>query len=116
MGFKKTNALASTHALRRCHAPRSGLPRGFAHRFAANGGLHHLRRLSHQWSADSRWPQNNLIAAVSERASWGYFDFRMKGESFADGFQSVPVDWTNSSARKRGFFRLPAEMAGEGGN
>jgi hypothetical protein len=49
---------------------------------------------------------------VSEYASWGYFDFRKPGEGFDDGYQSVPVDWTISSPRKRGFFRLLAEIAG----
>ncbi|HEY9171397.1 MAG TPA: hypothetical protein VI136_03840 [Verrucomicrobiae bacterium] len=57
-------------------------------------------------------PKNNFIAAVSERASWGYFDFRMKGEGFDEGYQSVPVNWGLSSERKRGFFRLLAEITG----
>ncbi len=55
---------------------------------------------------------NNFKAAVNERASWGYFDFRMKGEGPAEGFQSVPVDWSINSDRKRGFFRLLAEITG----
>jgi hypothetical protein len=59
-------------------------------------------------------PQNNLVAAVSERASWGYFDYRMKGEGFDDGYQSVPVNWGVSSARKRGFFDLLAQITGSG--
>jgi hypothetical protein len=59
-------------------------------------------------------PQNNFAAAVSEYASWGYFDFRMKGEGFDEGYQSVPVSWGLSSARKRGFFRLLSEITGEG--
>lgn len=57
-------------------------------------------------------PRNNFIAAVSEYASWGYFDFRMKGEGFDDGYQSVPVNWRISSARKRAFFTLLKEMTG----
>jgi len=57
-------------------------------------------------------PRNNFIAAVSEYASWGYFDFRMKGEGFDEGYQSVPVNWGISSARKRGFFTLLKEMTG----
>jgi hypothetical protein len=56
---------------------------------------------------------NNLVAAVSEHASWGYFDYRMTGEGFAEGFQSVPVDWTLNSDRKRGFFRRVGEITGE---
>jgi hypothetical protein len=57
-------------------------------------------------------PLNNFTAAVGEYASWGYFDFRMKGEGFAEGYQSVPVDWGLGSERKRGFFRLLAEITG----
>ena len=56
--------------------------------------------------------QNNFSAAVGEHASWGYFDFRMKGEGFDEGFQSVPVNWGLSSERKKGFFRLLAEITG----
>lgn len=58
-------------------------------------------------------PLNNFVAAVSEHASWGYFDFRMKDESFTDGYQSVPVDWGISSDRKRGFFKLLRDISGE---
>jgi hypothetical protein len=57
-------------------------------------------------------PENNFTAALSERAGWGYFDFRMKGEKFDDGYQSVPVNWGLSSERKRGFFKLLAEITG----
>jgi hypothetical protein len=57
-------------------------------------------------------PTNHFTAAISEYASWGYFDFRMKGEGFDEGYQSVPVNWGLSSARKRGFFTLLAEMTG----
>jgi len=57
-------------------------------------------------------PDNNFIAAVSRYAGWGYFDYRMKGEGYDDGFQSVPVNWQISSPRKRGFFGLLKEMTG----
>ncbi|MEX0777628.1 MAG: hypothetical protein WD042_18130 [Phycisphaeraceae bacterium] len=57
-------------------------------------------------------PDNNFIAAVSEYASWGYFDFRMKDEGFDDGYQSVPVNWGISSPRKKAFFGLVKEMTG----
>lgn len=57
-------------------------------------------------------PRNNFTAAVGEYASWGYFDFRMKGEGFDEGYQSVPVNWSISSARKRGFFSLLKDMTG----
>jgi len=55
---------------------------------------------------------NNFISTLKGYASWGYFDFRMKGESFEDGYQSVPTDWGINSARKRGFFNLLREVTG----
>ncbi|HTL66352.1 MAG TPA: hypothetical protein VL200_01700 [Lacunisphaera sp.] len=55
-------------------------------------------------------PDNDLIAATEVGASWGYFDFRHPGEPFADGFQSVPVDWRVSSPRKRAFFATLEEI------
>jgi hypothetical protein len=58
-------------------------------------------------------PANNFAAAVAEYASWGYFDYRMRGEGFDEGYQSVPVNWKTSSARKRGFFKLLSHMTGE---
>jgi len=55
-------------------------------------------------------PLNNFTAAVGEYASWGYFDYRMAGEGYEDGYQSVPVDWGIRSERKRAFFRMVQEM------
>jgi hypothetical protein len=49
-------------------------------------------------------PDYNFKAAASEYASWGYFDYRMQGEGFDDGYQSVPVNWGISSPRKKAFF------------
>ena len=57
-------------------------------------------------------PWNNFVAATSEHASWGFFDFRRNGEGVDEGYQSVPVAWGISSARKRGFFNLLREMTG----
>ena len=57
-------------------------------------------------------PRNNFVAAVGAYASWGCFDWRMPGEGFDDGFQSVPVNWTISSPRKRAFFSLVEDMTG----
>ncbi|MDP9038794.1 MAG: hypothetical protein M3O02_05890 [Acidobacteriota bacterium] len=59
-------------------------------------------------------PVNNLTVAVSEHASWGFFDYRRKGEPFAEGFQSVPGDWRIGSDRKRAFFNMVSEITGEG--
>lgn len=55
---------------------------------------------------------NNFTAAIKKYASWGYFDYRMKDESFEEGYQSVPVDWGINSERKKGFFRLLKEITG----
>jgi hypothetical protein len=57
-------------------------------------------------------PVNNFVAATASYASWGFFDFRMKGEDFNEGFQSVPVNWGISSERKRGFFDKLREITG----
>jgi hypothetical protein len=52
-------------------------------------------------------PENNFVAALKSHASWGFFDYRLKGETdFHQGYQSVPVDWQISSERKKGFFNL----------
>jgi len=48
--------------------------------------------------------ENNFVAALKAHASWGFFDFRMEGEGFNEGYQSVPVNWVISSERKRAFF------------
>jgi hypothetical protein len=55
---------------------------------------------------------NNFIAATSEYASWGYFDYRMKNEGLEQGYQSVPVMWGISSERKKGFFEKLKEITG----
>jgi hypothetical protein len=57
-------------------------------------------------------PDNNMLAAVEEYSGWGYFDYRQIRERFQDGYQSLPVDWGINSVRKKGFFRLLAEVTG----
>ncbi len=54
----------------------------------------------------------NFKAALSEHASWGYFDYRMADEGFDDGYQSVPVNWGISSPRKKAFFERLKEITG----
>ena len=55
-------------------------------------------------------PQNNFVAALSGYASWGCLDI---GENnYCDGYQSPPVDWGLSTARKRGFYDLVKEISG----
>ena len=65
-------------------------------------------------------PSNNFVEATKAYASWGYFDFRAtKGvqgsktvEPFEEGYQSMPVNWKISSARKKGFFDKLEEITG----
>jgi hypothetical protein len=57
-------------------------------------------------------PDNNFVASTSEHVSWGFFDFRRKDDPFAAGFQSVPVDWSIESPRKKAFFTLLREITG----
>lgn len=57
-------------------------------------------------------PDNNMIAAVSRYAGWGLFDWRYQSEGFEQGYQSMPCDWGLSSDRKRGFFKLLADITG----
>lgn len=58
-------------------------------------------------------PVNNMINAFKARASWGFFDFRKRGEtlksndpSYSEGYQSIPVDWGINSQRKKDFFSM----------
>jgi hypothetical protein len=55
-------------------------------------------------------PENNFVSALTQYASWGYFDYRMKGEDFKEGYQSMPCDWASNSSRKKGFFKLLKEI------
>jgi hypothetical protein len=57
-------------------------------------------------------PANNFAAAIADHVSWGWFDYRRKGESLEEGYQSPPVNWGISSARKRAFFDYLAEISG----
>jgi hypothetical protein len=54
----------------------------------------------------------NLTAAVGEYVSWGFFDYRRKGEDLREGYQSPPVLWGRMSKRKRAFFALVKEITG----
>lgn len=57
-------------------------------------------------------PENNFAAATAAHASWGWFDYRRKGEAMEEGYQSPPVNWGISSARKRAFFSRLSEVTG----
>lgn len=55
-------------------------------------------------------PFNNCVAAVSQYASWGYFD---PGENdYCNGYQSVPVQWQINTPRKRAFFEKIRDITG----
>jgi len=55
-------------------------------------------------------PENNMLAAVSEYASWGYFE---GGESnYRDGYQCPPVNWGINTPRKQAFFGKVKEITG----
>ena len=57
-------------------------------------------------------PLNNCMAAVSQYASWGYFD---PGENdYHQGYQSVPVQWQINTPRKRAFFQKVRDITGIG--
>jgi hypothetical protein len=55
---------------------------------------------------------NHFLAALDAGASWGYFDYRYKGESYQNGYQSMPCSWEIDSPRKLAFFTLLAHMTG----
>jgi hypothetical protein len=56
-------------------------------------------------------PKNNLLAALGEYASWGYFD--PGKNNYAEGYQSPPVQWGITTERKRAFFAKVKEITGE---
>jgi len=56
-------------------------------------------------------PRNNMLAAIGEYASWGYFD---PGKNdYNDGYQSPPVRWDLNTPRKKAFFELVKTLSGE---
>jgi len=58
-------------------------------------------------------PTNNMLAAIGEYASWGFFD--PGKNNYQDGYQSPPVRWDINTDRKRAFFRVLAELTGADG-
>jgi hypothetical protein len=56
-------------------------------------------------------PDNHLLAALDEYASWGYFD---PGKNdYVEGYQCPPVNWGINTDRKRQFFTTLKEITGE---
>jgi len=91
-------------------------PRRIASMVEQTRALHSYRSQPILFNEDDHFdfdkPVNNFLAAIGVYASWGYFDWRMRGEGFEQGYQSVPADWGINSVRKRGFFDLVAEVTG----
>ncbi len=54
---------------------------------------------------------DNCRAAFEAGASWGYYDQGGK-TPYADGFQSVPTNWTINTPEKRAFFTTVADLVG----
>jgi hypothetical protein len=63
-------------------------------------------------------PFNNMLAAVSRYASWGYFDPGPGAggspwrSDYVEGYQNVPVNWGINTPNKRGFFDTCKRLAG----
>jgi hypothetical protein len=55
-------------------------------------------------------PKNNMLAALGEYCSWGYFD--PGKNNYRDGYQSPPVQWGITTDLKRGFFTKVKEITG----
>jgi hypothetical protein len=47
-------------------------------------------------------PANNMLAAIGEYASWGYFD--PGSSNYRDGYQCPPVNWGINTDQKKAFF------------
>jgi hypothetical protein len=55
-------------------------------------------------------PSNNMMSAISEYASWGYFD--PGASDYKDGYQCPPVNWGINTERKKAFFGLLKQVTG----
>jgi hypothetical protein len=55
-------------------------------------------------------PDNHMLAALGEYASWGYFD--PGKNNYVDGYQCPPVNWGINTDRKREFFSALKAVTG----
>ena len=56
-------------------------------------------------------PRNNMLAALGEYCSWGFFT---PGKSnYIDGYQCPPVNWAINTPTKKAFFAKLKEVTGE---
>lgn len=56
-------------------------------------------------------PRNNMLAALGEYCSWGYFD--PGASNYEDGYQCPPVNWGINTDRKRAFFAKVKEITSQ---
>jgi len=97
------------------HGNGVGDPRRIAEMVRAARGVPGYRPMPILFNEDDHFdfdkPMNNMVAAISAYASWGYFD---PGQNnYRDGYQCPPVQWGINTDRKRAFFELLAEVTGE---
>lgn len=59
---------------------------------------------------DFEKPVNNMMQALGQYASWGYFD--PGASDYSDGYQCPPVNWGINTERKKAFFGLVKEVTG----
>lgn len=100
------------------HGNGVGQPAGIAEMIRRTRALPEYRPMPILFNEDDhegfeREP-NHFATAVAGHVSWGWFDYRRKGEGSEEGYLSPPVDWGIRSARKRAFFGYLAEITGSG--
>jgi hypothetical protein len=61
---------------------------------------------------------NNLVAALEQRAGWGFFDpgpgagGTAAYGNYVDGYQNPPINWTINTPRKESFFWMLSKLTG----
>ena len=132
---RRIRPAAGKHQLRRRHGaegerrPQRGFPAdarqwrfatpsGSPRWFARPGPCPAIGRCPIVFNEDDHYafdqPANNLLAALGEHASWGYFD---GGENnYQDGYQSPPVRWGINTPRKRASSNWSARSPAQSSN
>ncbi|SVB13313.1 uncharacterized protein METZ01_LOCUS166167, partial [marine metagenome] len=61
---------------------------------------------------------NNFVAALEQRAGWGFFDpgpgagGTAAYGNYVDGYQNPPINWTINTPRKESFFWILSKLTG----
>ena len=61
---------------------------------------------------------NNFVAALEQRAGWGFFDpgpgagGTAAYGNYVDGYQNPPINWTINTSRKESFFWILSKLTG----